>query len=235
MTVEKKVALLTTGATAVGSAIARRLARDGFHIGILSTTGQGEALAAELGGAAVAGSNVVLEDLRLLVDRAMARWGRIDVLVNSAGHAPRAPLLDLADEQWLSGMNTHLLNVIRPSRLVLPIMQAQRGGSIINISSAWPVEPSALFPASSMMRAGLASFTRIFVDSFSHHNVRMNNVLPGWLDNGSAWEEHRAAVPLKRYGKADEVAAAAAFLASDDAAYITGQTLRVDGGLMRSE
>ena len=235
MAVEKKVALVTMGASDVGRAIARRLAEEGFHIGVLSSTARGEALAAELGGLGFAGSNVALEDLQCAVDGVMGRWGRIDVLLNSAGYSPQAPLLDLSDERWLSGMNTHLLNVIRPSSLVVPIMQLQRSGSIINISSAWPVEPSALFPASALMRASLASFTRIFVDSFSHDNVRMNNVLPGWVGDGGEWEERLAAVPLKRYGKVEEVAAAAAFLASEDAAYITGQTLRVDGGLVHPD
>lgn len=235
MPVEKKVALITAGATGAGTAVARTLARHGFQIGMLSSTAQGEALAEELGGVGVTGSNTALDDLRRVVSQVMARWGRIDVLVNSAGHSPRAPLLDLADEQWLAGMESHLLNVIRPSRLVAPIMQEQCGGSIINISSAWPVEPSALFPAASMMRAGLASFTRIFVDSFSRHNVRMNNILPGWVDSGPQGEERRIAIPLMRFGKVEEVAATAAFLATEGAAYITGQTLRVDGGLMRSD
>lgn len=182
----------------------------------------------------VTGSNQSVEDIGQLVDLAHRRWGRIDVLVNSAGHGPRAPLLDLSDEQWLEGMNTYLLNVIRPTRLVAPLMQRQGGGTIVNISSAWALEPSALFPASSVMRAGLASFTRIFVDSFSAENVRMNNVLPGWIDSLPVWEERRTAVPLQRYGTVEEVAATVAFLASDGAAYITGQSLRVDGGLMRA-
>lgn len=81
-----------------------------------------------------------------------------------------------------------------------------------------------------MMRAGLSSFTRIFVDSFSHHNVRMNNIHPGWVDDGSERIEMRSGIPLGRYGKVEEVAATAAFLASQGAAYITGQTLWVDGG-----
>ncbi|GKS94863.1 SDR family oxidoreductase [Acidovorax sp. SUPP2825] len=230
----EKVALITAGGSGMGAAAARRLAADGFRIGILSSSGKGQALAEALGGVGVTGSNQSVEDIGRLVDRTHRRWGRIDVLVNSAGHGPRAPLLDLSDEQWLEGMNTYLLNVVRPTRLVAPLMQRQGGGAIVNISSAWALEPSALFPASSVMRAGLASFTRIFVDSFSADNVRMNNVLPGWIDSLPVWEERRTAVPLQRYGTVEEVAATVAFLASDGAAYITGQSLRVDGGLMRT-
>ena len=110
-------------------------------------------------------------------------------------------------------------------------MQAQRGGVIVNLSSAWAVDPSALFPTSALVRAGLASFTRIFIDSHSRHNIRMNNVLPGWIDTLPVWEERRTAVPLQRYGQAAEVAATIAFLASEGAGYINGQNLRVDGGL----
>jgi len=230
----EKVALITAGGTGIGAAAARRLAADGFRVGILSSSGKGAELAEELGGIGVTGSNQSLEDVGLLVDLVRCRWGRIDVLINSAGHGPRAPLLELSDEQWLQGMDTYLLNVIRPTRLVVPLMQRQGGGAIVNLSSAWAMEPSALFPASSVARAGLASFTRIFVDGYSQHNIRMNNVLPGWIDSLPVWEEHRQAVPLQRYGTVQEVAATVAFLASDGAGYITGQNLRVDGGLIRA-
>jgi NAD(P)-dependent dehydrogenase (short-subunit alcohol dehydrogenase family) len=164
----------------------------------------------------------------------MAQWGRIDVLVNSAGHGPRAPILDLTDEQWHLGLDTYLLNVIRAARLVMPIMQAQKQGAIINISTAWAFEPSAMFPTSAVFRAGLAAFTKLFTDSYAADNIRMNNVLPGWIDSLPAREERRASVPMQRYGTAEEIAATIAFLASDGAAYITGQNIRVDGGLTRS-
>ena len=230
----EKVAIVTAGGSGMGAAAARRLAADGFKVAILSSSGKGEALAAELGGFGVTGSNQSNDDLKRLFDGAMQRWSRIDVLVNSAGHGPRAPLLEITDEDWRRGMDTYLMNVIRPTRLVAPVMQNQKAGVIINISTAWALEPSAMFPTSAVFRAGLAAFTKIFVDTYAGDNVRMNNVLPGWIDSLPATEERRASVPLKRYGTSQEIAAVIAFLASDGAAYITGQSLRVDGGLTRS-
>jgi len=124
--------------------------------------------------------------------------------------------------------------VVRAVRLVTPVMEKQKGGAIINISSAWAVEPSAMFPVSGVFRAGLAAFTKLYADQYGASNVRMNNVLPGWIDSLPAKEERRQSVPLQRYGTSEEVAATIAFLASDDGAYITGQNIRIDGGLMRS-
>ena len=230
----EKVAIITAGGSGMGAAAARRLAQDGFRVAILSSSGKGEALAQEFGGFGVTGSNRSGEDLQRLVDGAMARWGRVDVLVNSAGHGPRAPIIEITDEQWHTGLDVYFLNAVRPTRLVTPIMQAQKGGAIINISTAWAFEPSAMFPTSAVFRAGLASFTKIFCDTYAADNIRMNNVLPGWIDSLPATEERRASVPLGRYGRAEEIAATIAFLASGGAAYITGQNIRVDGGLTRS-
>lgn len=229
-----KVAMIVAGGSGMGAAAARRLAADGYAVAILSSSGKGEALAAELGGVGVTGTNQSSDDIGRLVEATMARWGRVDVLVNGAGHGPRAPLLEISDEQWHAGLDTYLMNVIRATRLVAPIMVGQKGGAIINISTAWVAEPSAMFPTSAVFRAGLAAFTKIFADTHAADNVRMNNVLPGWIDSLPATEERRQSVPMKRYGSADEVAATIAFLASDGAAYITGQSIRVDGGLMRS-
>lgn len=231
---QEKVAIITAGGSGMGAESARKLAADGFKVGILSSSGKGEALATELGGIGITGSNQSNDDIGRLVTLVMSRWGRIDVLVNSAGHGPRAPLLHISDEEWHLGMDTYLMNVIRPARLVTPIMQEQKAGVIINISSAFTFEPSEHFPTSAVFRAGLASFTKIFADTYAKDNIRMNNVLPGWIDSLPATEARRETVPLKRYGKSEEVASTIVFLASEGAAYITGQNIRIDGGLTRS-
>jgi len=230
----QKVALITAGGSGMGATAARKLSADGFHVAILSSSGKGEALASELGGFGVTGSNQSTEDLQRLVEGAMQRWGRIDALVNSAGHGPRAALLDITDEQWRAGMDVYLMNVIRATRLVTPILQAQKSGAVVNISTAWAFEPSAMFPTSAVFRAGLAAFTKLFADQYAADNIRMNNVLPGWIDSLPELDARRDSVPMKRYGSSEEIAATVAFLVSQGAGYITGQNIKVDGGLMRS-
>jgi NAD(P)-dependent dehydrogenase (short-subunit alcohol dehydrogenase family) len=230
----QKVALITAGGSGMGAAAARKLAEDGYSVAILSASGKGEALAKELGGIGVTGSNQSNDDIKRLFDLAMSKWGRIDVLVNSAGHGPKGPVLEISDEDWHLGMDYYLLNVIRPTRLVTPVMQAQKNGVIINISTAWAFEPDALFPTSGVFRAGLAAFSKLFADKYAIDNVRMNNILPGFIDSLPEKEERRAQIPMGRYGTSEEIAATVSFLASAGGGYITGQNLRVDGGIMRS-
>jgi NAD(P)-dependent dehydrogenase (short-subunit alcohol dehydrogenase family) len=229
-----KVAIIIGGGSGMGAASAKRLAADGFKVAVLSSSGKGEALAKELGGFGVTGSNQSTDDLQKLVDGTMERWGRVDVLVNSAGHGPRAQIIEVSDEDWLKGYNVYFMNVVRATRLVAPIMQKQKDGAIINISTAWVVEPSSMFPTSAVARAGLAAYSKIFADTYAGDNVRMNNVLPGWIDSLPPTDVRRDSVPMKRYGTSEEIAATISFLASQGAAYITGQSLRVDGGLTRS-
>ena len=233
MTVDK-VALITAGGSGMGADAARRLAQDGFKVGILSSSGKGEALGQELGGFGVTGSNLDPEALAALVEGATARYGRVDVLINSAGHGPKGPVLDIPDEDWHQGMEVYLMNVIRPTRLVTPVMQAQGGGTIINISTFAAFEPDPLFPTSGVFRAGLAAFTKLYSDKYAADNIRMNNVLPGFIDSLPETDDRRARIPLGRYGRAEEVSSLIALLASTDGGYITGQNLRVDGGLTRA-
>lgn len=231
---DRKVAVISAGGSGMGAGAARRLAQDGYNVAILSSSGKGETLAKELGGVGVTGSNQSNDDLKELVDAAVDRWGRIDVLVNSAGHGPRAPVLELTDEDWHEGMDVYFLSAVRPTRLVTPVMQQQKSGSIINISTFAAFEPDPVFPTSGAFRAGLAAYAKLFSDRYAAEKIRMNNVLPGFIDTRPERPEFKERIPMERYGKNDEVAATIAFLASDGAGYITGQNIRVDGGITRS-
>ncbi len=231
----EKVALIMAGGSGMGADAARRLAADGFKTGILSSSGKGEALARELGGVGITGSNQSTDDLQRLVDAAMSHWGRIDVLVNSAGHGPKGAVLDLSDDDWHLGMEVYFLNAVRPTRLVTPIMQAQGGGSIINISTFAAFEPDPAFPTSGVFRSGLAAFTKLYSDKYAADNIRMNNVLPGFIDSLPEKQDFRDRIPMGRYGRSqDEIAPVISLLASEGGGYITGQNIRVDGGITRS-
>ncbi|MGE8689907.1 MAG: SDR family oxidoreductase [Achromobacter sp.] len=230
----EKVAIVTAGGSGMGAAAARKLAADGFHVAILSSSGKGEALARELGGLGITGSNRSPDDLSRLVDATLQKWGRVDAVVNSAGHGPKGPLLDISDDDWHLGMEFYLLNVVRIARLVAPVMKQQKHGAIVNISTYATFEPEALFPTSGVFRAGLAAFTKVFADEYAEHNVRINNVLPGFIDSLPEKEDRRVRIPMGRYGTAEEVADLIAFLASDASSYITGQNIRIDGGITRS-
>lgn len=230
----QKVAVVTAGGSGMGAAAARRLAADGYAVSVLSSSGKGEALAAELGGVGVTGSNQVQSDVDRLIAATMDRFGRIDVLVNSAGHGPRAPLVEITDEGWHQGFEIYFLSAVRPIRAVTPIMEAQGKGAIINITTFATFEPDPAFPTSGVARAGLAAFTKLYADQYAPKGIRINNVLPGFIDSLPEKEVFRARIPMGRYGRTEEIAATVAFLASDGAGYITGQNLRVDGGITRS-
>ena len=230
----EKVAIVTAGGSGIGAAAARALAAHGFSVAVFSPSGRGEALGRELGGIGITGSNQSEADLARLVNATLDRWGRIDALVNSAGDGPRKPLLELDDADWRQGMEVYFLSAVRATRLVTPVMQRQKSGSIVNVSSTSGVEPNPAFPTSSVFRAGLASLAKIFADQHAAVNIRMNNVLPGFVDNFPVEEEIRSKIPMGRYAQLAEVADLIVFLASDRSSYITGQNLRIDGGMTRS-
>ncbi len=200
----------------------------------MSSSGRGEALGNELGGLGFTGSNLEPDDIRRFIDMALERWERIDAVVNCAGHGPKGDLLEISDADWRLGMDYYLLNVIRVARLVAPTMVAQGSGSIVNVSTFAAVEPDPDFPTSAVFRAGLSAFTKMFAGRYAQSGVRMNNVLPGFVDSLPATEARAERIPMARYATVDEVAEAISFLASGRSSYITGQSLLVDGGLVGS-
>jgi NAD(P)-dependent dehydrogenase (short-subunit alcohol dehydrogenase family) len=230
----RKTAIITAAGSGIGAACARELASRGYAVALMSPSGGAEDLAKELGGLGLTGSVTEVADLESLVGETLERYGRIDGVVNSTGHPPSGEILELTDEQWHGGLDLVVLNVVRMTRLVTPVMLRQGGGAIVNVSTFSAFEPSLVFPLSSALRAALAGFTKLYADRYASEGVRMNNVLPGFIESFEIDEETRRSIPMQRQGSVAEVAKTAAFLLSEDSGYVTGQNVRVDGGLTRS-
>jgi NAD(P)-dependent dehydrogenase (short-subunit alcohol dehydrogenase family) len=229
----KKVALITAASRGIGAACARELAARDYQLVLMATSPTVETLAAELDAVAYRGSITVAADLENVVKLAQTKFNRLDAVVINTGHPAKGPLLALTDQQWQQGLDLLLLNVIRLARQVIPLMQQQGGGAIVNISSLTAREPNRQFPISSVMRAGLGALTKMLADEYAAANIRINTVLPGFVDSHPISEELRQRIPLQRNGLVAELAKTVAFLLSSDAGYITGESLRVDGGLGR--
>ena len=229
-----KVAVFIAAGTGMGADSAKLLSSKGYKIAIMSSSGKGEELANKLKGLGYTGSNLKERDISTFINKVINFYGRIDVLINSAGHGPKGEILELSDNDWSKGMETYFLNVVRATRLVTPIMKKQNNGSIINISTFGVFEPDSNFPTSGVFRSGLAAFTKIYSDKYANNNIRMNNILPGFIDSLPEKKEFLKKIPLQRYGKVSEVSAVVEMLASEGGAYITGQNIRVDGGITRS-
>ncbi len=229
----KRVSIVTAAGKGMGAAIARELAASGYQLALMSVSGGAEVLADELGAVGLTGSVTDPDDLQRLVDTTLDRYGRIDAVVNNTGHPPKGPLLDLTDEQWHAGLDLLLLNVVRMSRLVTPVLARQGGGAIVNISTFAAFEPSPAFPISATLRAALGSFAKLYADAHARDGIRMNNVLPGFVDSFPVSEENLAQISMGRYATVGEIASTVRFLLSSDSSYITGQNIRVDGGITR--
>jgi NAD(P)-dependent dehydrogenase (short-subunit alcohol dehydrogenase family) len=218
----------------MGAACARELGRRGFRLILMARSADVEALAAELGGLAVRGSVAVADDLGRVVEAARSRFGRLDAVVNNTGHAPKGDLLSLTDDEWHQGIDLLLLSVVRMARLATPLMLTGNGGAFVNISSFAAMEPGLRHPVSATLRPALGNFAKLYSQQYAGRGLRMNNLLPGWIDTYPVDAEAMARIPAGRPGTAEEVARAAAFLLSSEASYITGESLLVDGGLVRA-
>ena len=230
----EKAAIVTAAGSGMGAACARELASQGYAVALMSPSGKAADLAKELGGLGLTGSVTEEADLESLVSKTLDRYGRIDGVVNSTGHPASGEILELTDEQWHEALELVLLNVVRMARLVTPVMLRQGGGAIVNVSTFSAFEPSPVFPLSSALRAALAGFTKLYADRYAAEGVRMNNILPGFIESFEIDNETRRSIPMQRRGSLAEIAKTAAFLLSSDSGYITGQNVRVDGGLTRS-
>ena len=230
---DQKVAIITGGGRGMGAAIARKLNEQGYRLALMSPSDSARILADELGGIGLQGSTANSSDIEALVEAARDAYGRIDAVVNHTGGPPKGDLLEIADDDWHAALDLVILNVVRMCRLVTPLMVEQGGGAYVNITTFSAFEPDLRFPVSSALRAGLGSFTKMFSDRYAAEGIRMNNILPGFIDSLNIPDEWAKTVPMKRIGKVSEIAETAAFLLSDGAGYITGQNIRVDGGITR--
>ena len=231
---DKKVAIITAASQGMGAACTRELAARGYQVALMSTSEKIETVAKDVGGLAIIGSVTSKHDLKRLVDKTMETYGRIDAVVNNTGHPAKGELLELTEEEWRDGLDLVLLNVAKIAQLVIPIMKRQGGGSMVNISTFAAFEPSPDFPISSVLRAALGSYTKLLADRYASDKIRVNNILPGYINSYVLDEGKKKEIPMQRAGKVEEIAKTVAFLVSEDAGYITGQNIKVDGGITKS-
>ena len=231
---DKKTAIITAASQGIGEACARKLSKLNYNLVIMSSSEKIYTLADELGCAGIKGSVTNSEDLEKTVELALSAFGCLDSVVNNTGHAPKGDLLDISDQKWLSAIDILLMNVIRISRFIVPVMK-KNGGSIVNISAFGAESPSLNFPTSSVVRSALTSYTKLFARRYGRHDIRMNNLLPGFVDSYPVTDEIRNSIPLNREASVNEIANGVLFLLSDDSSYITGQNLMMDGSMVVTE
>ena len=229
----EKTCLVIGGGRGMGAATAKEMQKRGYKLSLMSPSNSCEQLAEELNGIALRGKAEVPENLKSIIDFTMEKYGRIDSVLIHVGGPPKGDLLEIEDEDWDKANQMIIKPVIRIAKLVTPIMLEQGGGSIVNITTFSAFEPSLTFPTSSVYRAGVSSFTKLFSDRYGADNIRMNCLLPGFTDSLNLPDEFAKLSSLNRLARAEEQAKAAAFLLSDDSSYITGQSIRSDGGVTR--
>jgi NAD(P)-dependent dehydrogenase (short-subunit alcohol dehydrogenase family) len=229
----EKTCLVIGGGRGMGAATAKEMQKRGYKLSLMSPSNSCEQLAEELNGIALRGKAEVPENLKSIIDFTMEKYGRIDSVLVHVGGPPKGDLLEIEDEDWDKANQMIIKPVVWIAKLVTPIMLEQGGGSIVNITTFSAFEPSLTFPTSSVYRAGVSSFTKLFSDRYGADNIRMNCLLPGFTDSLNLPDEFAKLSSLNRLARAEEQAKAAAFLLSDDSSYITGQSIRSDGGVTR--
>ena len=198
----ERVAVVTAAGSGMGAACARELAQRGYRVALMSPSGKAGELAEELGGFGLAGSVTEGGDLESLVGETLDRYGRIDGVINSTGHPPSGRSWSSPTSEWHEALDLVVLNVVRIARLVTPAMVRQGGGAIVNISTFSAFEPSPTFPLSSSLRAALAGFTKLYSDRYAAEGIRMNNILPGYIESFEIDEETLHSIPMQTAGLA---------------------------------
>ena len=229
-----KVAIITAASQGLGLAGARALAADGWSLVMMSRSEKIAEVADELGATAIRGDITDPAALAQLVQTAMDLHGRIDGALINTGHAAKGELLEISDEDWHGALDIVLLPTVRLARMLTPVFRTQGGGAIVSMSSFAAQQPDLTYPLSSAFRAALSSFMKMCVDRHGTEGFRINAVLPGFMDNYPVQEANARKVPTGRYGKVQELGETIAFLLSDSAGYINGQSILVDGGLVRT-
>jgi 3-oxoacyl-[acyl-carrier protein] reductase len=254
---KNRVAMVAAASKGLGRAIAEALAAEGCRVSICSRSEESliparSAIEADGGEVLATACDVsVATDLERWHRATVERFGTVDILVTNTGGPPAAPFLKLTEDEWRSGIDSTLLNVVRLCRLVIPGMQQQNWGRIVHLTSFVAKQPVELLTVSSTLRAGLSGLTKTLADQVARDGITVNAVLPGHYltdrqrhlaelraeQQGITPQEYldksQTVIPMGRFGKPSELADVVAFLCSERASYLTGTSIQVDGGLYR--
>jgi len=243
---EGKVALVTGASKGIGRAIAQKFVEMGAQVAFtyLSSVEKGQALEQELsaGGGRAKGYRSDAADTaqaEQLVEDVVKEFGKLDIVVNNAGITRDGLLMRMNEEQWDAVINTNLKSVFNVTKAATKHMMRVKSGSLINITSVVGIKGNAGQANYAASKAGIIGFTKSVALELGSRNIRCNAIAPGFIEtemtadlDQKVVDEWRKAIPLKRGGSPEDVANAAVFLASDQASYISGQVLQVDGGML---
>jgi len=226
----RPVAVVTAGSAGIGAGIVRELAYT-HDVVLMSRSGAADEIAAEIGGVAVRGSITEPADRQHLVDTTLERFGRIDALVVNTGHPPAADLLELTDADWERGLDLIFRSTVHLATLVTPAFLEQGRGSLVAITTYATVVPELVMPVSSVLRAALQNWVKLYANRYGADGIRANCVLPGFIDTHPNDPDRLASIPAGRYADPAELGRVVAFLSSDAASFVSGQNIVVDGGM----